>query len=171
MAAQESRRDYGAMFWAKVNKNSGVFAVVNGSLSECWIWIGCKNENGYGQLTVKRKHQKAHRWIYEQINGPIAKGLELDHLCRNTSCIRPDHLEPVTRSENIKRGSLKNVLRARAEQITHCPRGHEYTKENTFRRSRGSRECRTCMRARNILSRQRRLRNGPSGSLSEECLD
>lgn len=119
-----SRIDYEAMFWNKVDKNSGVFAVVNGTVSECWLWTGCKNENGYGQLTVKNKRRKAHRWIYERINGPIPEGFEPDHLCRHRSCVRPDHMEPVTRSENIKRGSLKDVLRVRAEQITQIGRAH-----------------------------------------------
>jgi hypothetical protein len=45
----------------------------------------------------------AHRFVYEWLVGPISEGLELDHLCSNTLCINPDHLEPVTGEENRRR--------------------------------------------------------------------
>ncbi len=44
-----------------------------------------------------------HRVMYEHWVGPIEVGLELDHLCRTKACCNPDHLEPVTRSENLLR--------------------------------------------------------------------
>lgn len=45
----------------------------------------------------------AHRWIYEQIVGPIPEGLEIDHLCRHGLCVDVAHLEPVTPDENKRR--------------------------------------------------------------------
>jgi hypothetical protein len=38
--------------------------------------------------------------------GPVPEGLELDHLCRVTTCVRPSHLEPVTTGENVRRRNL-----------------------------------------------------------------
>jgi hypothetical protein len=57
--------------------------------------------------------------------------MEIDHLCRNPSCSNPNHLEAVTRRENILRGAGPTALKARNAAITHCPKGHEYSTENT----------------------------------------
>src|SRR5699024_1617461 len=87
----------------------------------------------------------AHRVSYETFAGPIPEGLDLDHLCRNRSCVNPEHLEPVTRSENLRRSPLM----ARGQDKTHCPHGHEYSPENTRITKAGARACRTCERKRN----------------------
>jgi len=47
-----------------------------------------------------------HRWYYEQHKGPIPEGLQLDHLCGVRPCLNPDHLEPVTQTENILRSRV-----------------------------------------------------------------
>ena len=73
----------------------------------CWIWTGATNGVGYGRVcTEDRRWVYAHRAMYELIVGPIPAGLDLDHLCRTRSCVRPDHLEPVTRGENARRSPL-----------------------------------------------------------------
>lgn len=72
--------------------------------SGCWVWMGCLDSKGYGQIMIHRKRLMAHRVGYEGMVGPIPDGLVLDHLCRNTSCVRPDHLEVVTFTENVRRG-------------------------------------------------------------------
>jgi hypothetical protein len=48
----------------------------------------------------------AHRFAYLEFVGPIPDGLVLDHLCRNKKCVNPDHLEPVTNAENLRRGRV-----------------------------------------------------------------
>ncbi len=111
--------------------------------SECWIWLGSRSTKGYGRVSVSGRTQQAHRVVYEALVGPIPEGLQLDHLCRNRSCVNPAHLEPVTCSENIRRGV--NLAAYRAAQ-THCLRGHEFTPENTRLKPQGWRVCRTCHR-------------------------
>lgn len=125
-------------FWpkVKVNKDNG-----------CWEWQGAKI-TGYGHFWAEDKGVIAHRWLYEQIHGPVPKGFELDHLCRNRSCVNPAHLEIVTRKENCRRGDDGIHQRLR----THCPQGHPYNKENTYicntTTKTPQRLCRTCRRER-----------------------
>jgi DNA-binding XRE family transcriptional regulator len=67
----------------------------------CWVWLRNINEKGYGKIGWKTR---AHRAYYERFVGPIPEGMMLDHLCRIRACVNPDHLEPVTNGENVRRG-------------------------------------------------------------------
>lgn len=121
----------------------------------CWVWqLHCMPTEGYGLIAVDGRPRLAHRVSYETFVGPIPDGLQLDHLCRNRPCVNPDHLEPVTCQENIRRSPI-HISRVRASK-THCPQNHEYTDENTYVDRRGRRSCRTCTRIRNRLADQRR---------------
>ena len=79
-------------------------------------------ESGYGHISVNGTMQLVHRLAYSMFV-PIPEGLVLDHLCRNRSCINPNHLEPVTVAENNLRGEGCMADYARR---THCPQGHAY---------------------------------------------
>lgn len=86
-----------------------------GPLGACWEWTGARNGNGYGRVHVRPgKLAYAHRAVYALLVGPIPAGLDLDHLCRNRSCVNPLHLEPVTRGENLLRG--ETLTRAHFER-------------------------------------------------------
>lgn len=78
-----------------------------GEAAECWEWRGNLRREGnafYGRTTVGGGQTvRAHRFSYEYFVGPIPEGLVIDHLCENTRCVNPAHLEPVTNSENSKR--------------------------------------------------------------------
>lgn len=89
--------------------------------SGCWTWIGARAGGAgrggslYGYVHKDGRMQPAHRAYWEATNGPVPEGLDLDHLCRNRLCVNLDHLEPVTRLENILRGDLgARWLRVRA---------------------------------------------------------
>lgn len=110
----------------------------------CWMWSGPRHGEGYGKTG---KNGLAHRVVYEALVGPIPDGMQLDHLCRNTGCVRPDHLEPVTRKENILRGESPHAKNARK---THCPKGHPL--DGTERKGRN---CKTCRREANRALRAR----------------
>lgn len=90
---------------------------------DCWLWAGVINDGGYGIIRVDNSYKLAHRIVYEALVGDIPSELEIDHLCRITNCVNPEHLEPVTHQENAIRGLLS---RLRPKQ-THCKRGHKYT--------------------------------------------
>ena len=119
-------------YWAMVEKTES-----------CWLWKGCKDRDGYGLFTIgtranKNKHTvKAHRFAYETEVAPIAKGKELDHLCRVRACVNPVHLEPISHLTNVQRGIPWCSMK------THCPQNHPYDDANT-RWYRGMRYCRAC---------------------------
>jgi hypothetical protein len=113
----------------------------------CWVWTGfCAY--GYGRIRVGGRSRPAHIIAWEEVNGPVPEGFELDHLCRNHSCVRPDHLEAVTHQENVLRGES---FAAKHSRVTACPSGHRYDKANTYRRN-GQRFCRACNRERAKLN-------------------
>lgn len=115
------------------------------SADGCWLWTGALNWGGYGAVVrgtrPNQRRWMAHRFVYEIFVGPIPEGLDIDHLCRVRHCVNPDHLEPVTRRENLLRGQTVTAMRAAQ---THCVNGHEFTTQNTYRYSDGTRKCRAC---------------------------
>lgn len=116
-----------------------------GHATRCWIWNRGLTQCGYGYLSVDGRKVRAHRAAFEAFRGPIPSGLVIDHLCRNPSCVNPDHLESVTTGENVRRGLLAD-LSYRRDPITHCPRGHKYTPANSHFSASGKRSCRKCRR-------------------------
>lgn len=100
----------------------------------CHIWVGSRLPRGYGRFG----REYAHRFGYELAKGPIPEGLQIDHLCRNTSCVNPDHLEAVTPLENNRR------MREVTPLPEACPNGHPYEGDNLYVNGKGARECRTC---------------------------
>lgn len=118
-------------FWRKVSLGDG-----------CWEWLASITADGYGQFN--KQHAKpvpAHRYCYELLVEPVPAHLQMDHLCRNRSCVNPDHLEPVPGWVNNMRS---NSVTARNARKTHCRHGHEFSLENTYLRPAGGRTCITC---------------------------
>lgn len=73
----------------------------------CWQWTGPVKDTGYGMFSRPFGGERAaHRAFWVRDRGPIGEGLEVDHLCRNRGCVNPDHLEVVTRWENVQRAKL-----------------------------------------------------------------
>ncbi len=70
----------------------------------CWIWLRGKDSDGYGGANLNGQRMSAHVKYYTIHKGRIPKGFEIDHLCRNHSCVNPEHLEAVTKVENVRRG-------------------------------------------------------------------
>lgn len=106
----------------------------------CWNWMAAKKEKGYGTFVThfQKPSRSTHVIFYEMRYGEVPKGLYIDHLCRNTSCVNPKHLEAVTCGENVLRGEGPTARNARK---THCIRGHEFDYIRTNPPGRGCHQC------------------------------
>lgn len=87
---------------------------------DCWEFQRL-DHYGYGRIRVARKDIKAHRMAMEIFTGtPVPPDMSVDHaVCQNKSCVRPDHLEIVTRGENVLRAWLRGEVNPRINDCTH----------------------------------------------------
>lgn len=74
----------------------------------CFEYRGYINPiTGYGQIFNSKVEGSrtigAHVAVWRHLIGPVPTGLVLDHLCRHRPCCNPDHLQPVTQRENLRR--------------------------------------------------------------------
>ncbi len=114
--------------------------------SGCWLWLGAvsgSSKNKYAQFWSGEKVVHGHRWIYEKLYGIIGPGLEIDHKCRITCCVNPDHLRAITHRENVLCGTAFSAIQHRQ---THCIHGHEFNSNNTYIGPNGKRVCKPCRR-------------------------
>ncbi len=124
--------------------------------SGCWLWTGALAGKGYGNFWNGAKNEYAHRFSYRLHRSEIAVGLQIDHKCRNICCVNPDHLEPVTCAENLRRGDMGRFGTSNHNAVKErCPKGHTYSGDNLYLRPDGSRECRECLRDQQRWRRQK----------------
>src|ERR1041385_1385693 len=141
----------------------------------CFEWLGCRDKYMYGRISRETYGTMyPHIFMYWTFIGPVPDGLELDHLCRNYGCGRPDHLEAVTHQENWLRSPLNATRKTTTkiwaqfrEENPLFPCGHPRSGDNIRRRDRGGKgivqECRTCDRIR-CSQYYARTRKKPSSS-------
>ncbi len=84
---------------------------------ECWKWTGAISPNGYGKKQVGGRTLLAHRWLWEQLFGPIPASLVVAHSCGNRSCVSPHHLRLCTQAEGIRAGTGTTLTAGDAEDI------------------------------------------------------
>jgi hypothetical protein len=114
-------------FFAKVEKTD-----------TCWNWTGARSAyrpkriiagatQGYGVISINNRPFYVHRASWLMHNGPLIQGLVIDHLCENTLCVNPDHMQQVTNDENTKRSDKHSSKTKYFRQ--HCKNGHVRTEE------------------------------------------
>lgn len=105
-------------------------------ISGCWLWIAAGSGKyykttggGYGQLRWHGKSFMAHRYTYMKYHNIILGPDDtLDHICRNTRCVNPEHLQKVSLSENVERKHLYKSLQSENDRfrefikkLGYCP--------------------------------------------------
>lgn len=133
-------------------------------MSECTMWAGKIQPDGYGYQRVEGKRVLAHVLVWLAAGRKIPRGYELDHTCNVRACVNLDHLEPVTKSENMRRmharrtpesyagagnkpGARKGVPRNRRLGLNGretCANGHPWTDANVRVTPDGYTVCRPC---------------------------
>lgn len=138
----------------------------------CWIWKGRTENGGYGSVYFAGRKWPAHRLAWVAFGGMLpGQDLVLDHLCRNPACVNPQHLEPVTSGENVRRGESPIAVAGRR---VFCVRGHSLSGDNLSihrrrdyrhpNRIREERKCKECLRIRGAEYRARRARKAGAPS-------
>lgn len=102
----------------------------------CWNWIA-SSWGGYGMFRYERGN-KAHRFSYEYHTGNMLGSLTIDHLCNNTMCVNPEHLQAVSKGENSRRRNLNEYEYKRNE---YCKKGH---KRDYINKKTGQLDCKVC---------------------------
>lgn len=130
-------------------------------LGPCLLWTAAKNDCGYPVVRLGGRNQYAHRIAFQMARGSIPEGFKLDHLCRVANCINPQHLEAVTKRENLMRSTC--VSAKNAAKLC-CPKGHSLTGENLIPwfLERGKHVCRTCKNERERLRYEVQTNNSVS---------
>jgi hypothetical protein len=120
-------RDVGTTAWIQR-------MTISDTNSGCWLWLGRVDEIGHGTLKVANRARGAHRVSYEAFVGPIPDGFILHHRCGTPACVNPQHLEPMTSPDNLRRHFRLQ---------THCKRNHPLSGDNLYLHN-GRRQCRAC---------------------------
>jgi hypothetical protein len=120
----------------------------------CWRWTGASQPTGYGQMWNGKRPEQAHRISYRLYRGEIPCDCEIDHICRNRSCVNPEHLRAVPHRENMR---VSDTVMGRNAAKMFCKRGHPFSGRNLIITTTGARQCRICinMHARNAKARRR----------------
>ena len=112
----------------------------------CREWRGRLNDNGYGtrryDSKARPRRMLAHRWVWEQINGPIPPGMLVMHRCDNPACFRYDHLRLGTPSDNMYDKAMKGRSGRTYARATACVNGHPYPESARYHS--GHAICKVC---------------------------
>ena len=137
-------------FWSRVT--------LTADPNRCWIWLGGKTTDGYGQTTFHKKHRRATHVAFFLQNGRwVTPGMVLRHKCDNPACVNPRHLIEGTQKQNIG----DQITRRRHHHLvkTHCKNGHEFTAENTSYRDRENKKHRRCLTCHRLSEGRRAASN------------
>lgn len=129
-------------FYAQPRKNGGGMPVVCAGQNEKEPLEKLQRLYGGYLYSCKQYGNQKEHWLY-RLNGGAAAGLAMTLY---------------TLMGQRRRGQIREMLRKWhlvqdsgqwRRDLTHCKRGHEFTKVNTYRTPAGHRSCRICRRTQN----------------------
>lgn len=156
-------RDYGSILPLTPKELHRITGFIEEDANGCWVWMGRRNSEGYGQIHLRKAYWFVHRLMYEFLKGPVKPGDVVDHLCGNKACCNPDHLDAVSQSQNLKRR-----LKAPRRFPRWCSNGHMLEGRNigwTTRRGKRVMYCKACRAEKNrryYAKRRLRLTASPA---------
>lgn len=92
----------------------------------CHVWLRSCNSAGYAQKTIQGQYWTLHRYIYSLKDPSLTRNDIVRHLCHNTKCINPDHLEKGSQKDNWKDSKDKYLDRAKTRRKTWNIEGSTY---------------------------------------------
>jgi len=128
---------------------------------ECLLWTGTVFNTGYGMIRIDYKMHGVHRVAYQLARGPIPAGHDIHHICRNRTCINPEHLEALSRRAHNHK--------THRDGVECCARGHYFSEENTYWAPNGTRHCKVCRKLRDAPTRKGRPTHCPQGHAYDEA--
>lgn len=108
----------------------------------CLVWTGSTTGKGYGRFSFGGESKSVHRYAWEQENGPIPEGMQVDHVCWNKLCANTSHLRLAENSENKSympgatsrsRTGVRNVSRAKGRYQAAVQRGSDRRYGGSFK--------------------------------------
>ena len=101
--------------------------IIIDELTGCWNWQGSCNSSGYGQITVDKVYYTTHRYSYILHKGDIPQGLLIRHMCHNTKCCNPDHLQTGTDTDNWKDSEHNHIKASEKQRLKWFINGVSYS--------------------------------------------
>ena len=94
----------------------------------CWEWKNL-DQSGYPRVKFGDRHIAVHRLSLEAKHNAPLGSQAAHHICANTKCVNPEHLQPVTHRENVAemmaRRAYVDRIAELEEVIKELAPGHE----------------------------------------------
>lgn len=114
---RERRSDIRAGFedrdWPRLSSGIKARTVADG---DCWRWTG-RIRDGYPYVSIAGKWFYVHRLSLMAKHGADLGSQHAHHICANTQCVNPDHLQPVTHRENVAEMLARQSYLARIREL------------------------------------------------------
>ncbi len=144
-------------------KDKARFLVKFTKVEGCWIWMGCKTNNGHGRFSLRKKARLAHRIAWVIANGQVPNSLLVCHKCDVRDCVNPDHLFLGTYQDN----AMDMILKGRGNRATG---DRHFSRTMPHRVARGESAGSAKLKETDVREIRRRFDNGQitRGALAEE---